>query len=280
MEQNVDSFCSFDNVGEEELKSIDYIPVLLEKEPCLSQEEWDKIMTKNISNLEPSERRLIGISLLKGILPHLRNKIWLYLVNTENLVFNFNKNFYQKLLNIHNNKLENTIKKDIERTFSILKNKQHIENLNGLKQKFLNVLKAYAVFDSEIGYAQGTNFIVLMLILNIEKEIDVFWVFMDIMVNKNWKNIYIPNSSFLMTNLGVVQKKIKNRFPRLYEHFKNENVNKYNINNTLQYLLIFSSGNSFQEQCLLFFRHFSFMKLLLNIVKDSLIYSLYIKKLS
>ena len=38
------------------------------------------------------------------------------------------------------------------------------------------------------------------------------------MVNKNWKDLYLPDSNSLMNHLSILQKKIKSSLPNLYEH--------------------------------------------------------------
>ena len=51
------------------------------------------------------------------------------------------------------------------------------------------MLYAYANFDPEIGYTQGMNFIVYILIKYVGEEEYVFWWLYDIMYYKNWRLI-------------------------------------------------------------------------------------------
>lgn len=246
---------SFVNIGEEELEEVNYSPTSPLNLNPLTNEEWENVFKKPHFNLESNERRKIDISLIKGIDESLRERIWLYLTNIENLSLNFDKNVYSKFLQKKNTKIEDTIKKDIERTFALIKDHKKIKemsqnDLENNKTKLFNVLKAYAIFDRKLNYAQGTNFIALMIILHIKDEVESFWLFVDIMVNKNWKDLYLEDSPCLTNLLCTLQKKIKQNLPELYEHFKKENV-KY-------YLFIFSSVNSSVEQFLLFSQQFLF----------------------
>ena len=52
-----------------------------------------------------------------------------------------------------------------------------------------NILYAYANIDPKLGYSQGMNFIVYVLLKNINDEEKVFWCLYDIMYNKNWRLI-------------------------------------------------------------------------------------------
>lgn len=78
---------------------------------------------------------------------------------------------------------EPLIKKDIARTFP-----DH-ENFKDCKGKGQNgifkILRAYAQFDSEVGYCQGMAFIVGMLLIHIKSEVLTFWTFVSIMFEKD-----------------------------------------------------------------------------------------------
>ena len=272
-ENSKSSCCSFVNFEEEEGKAEN--DSISQSLSSLSEEEWNILLRKQISELEPNERRRIEVSLKKGIDCQLRNNIWLYLVNVDKLSYNFSLNLYQKYLKEKNTLAERNINKDIERTFAILRGTDKLkerstEQIKELKTKLYNILKVYANFDREIGYAQGTNFIVLMIILNIHLEIDSFWLFMDVMVYKNWKEIYKKDSNTLMTLLTTLKKKIKSNIPLLYEHFQTKKV---------KYFIMFSFGNTFLGLYLPFLRPFLFMSLPLSTVKEYSTYSYSTRKM-
>ena len=49
------------------------------------------------------------------------------------------------------------------------------EDSQGGNNKLFNVLKAYANYDNEVGYVQGINYIVGLLLVYIQDEEKVFW---------------------------------------------------------------------------------------------------------
>ena len=55
------------------------------------------------------------------------------------------------------------------------------EDLSCGNNKLFNVLKAYANYDNEIGYVQGMNYIVAMLLFYITDEETVFWCLYQLM---------------------------------------------------------------------------------------------------
>ena len=96
--------------------------------------------------------------------------------------------------NPHNERL---IRKDIQRT--ILGHAEFAVDPATGRNKLYNVLIAYANFDPEVGYCQGMNFIVGMLVLHILNEEDAFWCFVYIMMppsavgisgKHNWREVF------------------------------------------------------------------------------------------
>jgi len=71
------------------------------------------------------------------------------------------------------------ISKDVARTLSELKLWQ--EDLNCGNNKLFNVLKAFANYDNEVGYVQGLNYVVAMMLYYINDEEQVFWCLMSLM---------------------------------------------------------------------------------------------------
>ena len=60
------------------------------------------------------------------------------------------------------------------------------ENLSILDR----LLTAYAGYDTEIGYAQGCNFIMGRLLQVIKDEEITFWTFVTIMHDKAWREVF------------------------------------------------------------------------------------------
>ena len=66
-------------------------------------------------------------------------------------------------------KLEKTIKRDLGARTSFFKYSASA----GLQDSLLKVCKAYALFDKTVGYAQGMNFLIMPLLFNVSKPLDV-----------------------------------------------------------------------------------------------------------
>lgn len=115
-------------------------------------QEWDgEKRPKNLAHLV----RL-------GVPEALRGKIWQKLCNVENNVEMTDR--YRVLLT-KDTKCETVIQRDIHRTFPAHK---FFRETGGSGQDALfKVSKAYAVYDSELGYTQGLSFIAASLLLHV-----------------------------------------------------------------------------------------------------------------
>ena len=87
-----------------------------------------------------------------------------------------------------------------------------------------NVLKAYAAYDSEVRYCQGTNFIVAILLSNIKSKRYTFWTFVNIMNKNKWRDLFTKNTPKLLRMIDLLENSIKKNLPILYVHFQKEDV--------------------------------------------------------
>jgi hypothetical protein len=132
------------------------------------------------------------------------------------------------LLEKKNDEVEYLIRKDIDRTIIHFENRDHI-NLIEVKQKLFNILKAYAVYDNQVGYCQGMNFIVSILLSHIVSQTETFWLFVHLMHEKNWRLFFINNTPKLIKVLEKLTHQIKIKLNDLYDHFEKENVINFNF---------------------------------------------------
>ena len=131
---------------------------------------------------------------------------------------------YHKLLDpsLTNPDNESRIKKDITRTFN-----SYPETLQYLRSEYKNfewksdeglkmlhnVLVAYSNYDTQIGYVQGINYIVGMLLMHIQDEEKAFWCLLYIMNRKNWRCIYQESMAKLFELLALVETRLAEEFP-------------------------------------------------------------------
>lgn len=159
-----------------------------------------------------------------GINDKLRGPIWTTLARSMNAALSHNEDLYYKLININDDALDDRINRDIKRTILYTKNKKNIK-LNSRKTQIFNILKAYAVYDAEVNYCQGTNFIVALILCYINSERLSFWTFLQLMYEKNWRDLFRTSTPKLMKMMEIFQSNLKTKNSLLYKHFETIEVN-------------------------------------------------------
>lgn len=97
-----------------------------------------------------------------GIPAQLRGKLWRIFSNSEQ-DSDVIESEYQNLLQ-ETSPHEKLIRRDLSRTFPTL---DYFKEKDGEGQEMLfNVIKAYSLFDKNVGYCQGLHFVVGCLLLN------------------------------------------------------------------------------------------------------------------
>ncbi len=71
---------------------------------------------------------------------------------------------------------------------------------------------------------QGTNYIVAVLLSNINSQRYCFWTFVQLMNEKNWRFLYLNNTPKLLHMLEILVNRIKKNIPDLYDHFEKQDV--------------------------------------------------------
>jgi len=175
--------------------------------------EW-KYHTKELFKPEtisfsPKQIELIKNLLYTPISRHRRREYWLIASGAKREMLN-NPGYYNSILNNFPNgtqsPAENILKLDISRTFPYLDYFKNVEN----KKKLTRILTAFVRRNATIGYSQGFNFIVARLLMVVEDEEKVFWIFTQII------ETYLPGDFFLLfsgvrKDMKIIEKIIKKK---------------------------------------------------------------------
>ena len=222
------------------------------------QENISKYMNKN-----KSFNNLIKY----GIPKNFREFIWDIIISqkyTNNKYFNYEeeqKVFYYILKNVKNN---NQIEKDLNRTF-INENEKTPKNIAKLRN-ILNCINKY-----NNGYCQGMNFIARFLLeLSNFDEVQAFYIFKNILNDIN--GYFKDGFPLLKKNLDYFDELFQKLNPKLYKHFKKNNIFKeILVGKWFQTLFILSVP--FEELCTiwdnLLFKGFDFVIYISLAILDS-----------
>ncbi|XP_021887995.1 EVI5-like protein isoform X2 [Carica papaya] len=95
------------------------------------------------------------------------------------------------------------------------------------QRSLYNVLKAYSVYDRDVGYVQGMGFLAGLLLLYMSEE-DAFWLLVALLKGA----VHAPMEGLYQVGLPLVQQYlfqfdllVKEQMPKLGEHFTQEMIN-------------------------------------------------------
>ncbi|KAF4352337.1 hypothetical protein G4B88_000940 [Cannabis sativa] len=133
--------------------------------------------------------------------------------------------FMQQLVIYETSASELDIIRDISRTFP-----SHVffQQRHGPGQRSLyNVLKAYSVYDRDVGYVQGMGFLAGLLLLYMSEE-DAFWLLVALLkgaVHAPMEGLYLVGLPLVQQYLFQFEQLVREFLPKLGEHFTQEMIN-------------------------------------------------------
>ncbi|CAL4998615.1 unnamed protein product [Urochloa decumbens] len=160
----------------------------------------------------------------KGIPDCLRGLVWQLISGSRDLLL-MNPGVYETLVIYETSASELEIIRDISRTFP-----SHIffQQRHGPGQRSLyNILKAYSVYDRDVGYVQGMGFLAGLLLLYMSEE-DAFWLLVALLkgaVHAPMEGLYQPGLPLVQQYLSQFEKLVMEHMPKLGQHFVEEMIN-------------------------------------------------------
>ncbi|XP_043077584.1 ecotropic viral integration site 5 protein homolog isoform X4 [Puntigrus tetrazona] len=169
--------------------------------------DWDDWCKRKVGQIKVLTRR--------GVPAHRRPAVWQLLCDVQNVAL---EQKYSDLLK-SSSRSETLILRDLAR---ILPQHQLFHNKVGTCQKQLfNVLKAYSILDQEIGYCQGSVFIVGLLLTQMAEE-DAFYLFVRLMKDFRMRDLYRSDMVELGCCVYQFDTMIKDQLPELHSHFQTQ----------------------------------------------------------
>ncbi|XP_036171226.1 EVI5-like protein isoform X5 [Myotis myotis] len=151
----------------------------------------------------------------KGIPHHFRAIVWQLLCSATNMPV---KNQYSELLKM-SSPCEKLIRRDIARTYP---EHEFFKGQDSLGQEVLfNVMKAYSLVDREVGYCQGSAFIVGLLLMQMPEE-EAFCVFVRLMQEYRLRELFKPSMAELGLCIYQFEYMLQEQLPDLNTHFRSQ----------------------------------------------------------
>ncbi|XP_063687156.1 EVI5-like protein isoform X2 [Bolinopsis microptera] len=172
---------------------------------------WLEIMKRWDSNSRKKQKSQVEKLVYRGVPNDLRALIWMVLANDSNK--SHLRLRYPELIE-QTSPCEKLIRRDICRTYP-----EHKFFKEQGQEALFNVIKAYSLHDREVGYCQGSPFIVGILLLQMPEE-EAFCVLVELMESYRMREFFKPSMKELSVNLYILSELIQEQIPELHLHFK------------------------------------------------------------
>lgn len=199
-------------------KSSDTSQISLTASGPLTEEEniwqtWGGIVTDwdaSQKRTNPTVKELVR----KGVPHHFRAIVWQLLCGASEE----HKKQYANYIKA-TSACEKLIRRDIARTYP---EHDFFKEKDGLGQEALfNVMKAYSIHDREVGYCQGSGFIVGLLLMQMPEE-EAFAVLVQIMQQHRMRDMFKPSMAELGLCMYQLESLVQEHFPELHVHFQTQ----------------------------------------------------------
>ncbi|KZO98865.1 RabGAP/TBC, partial [Calocera viscosa TUFC12733] len=198
----------FDKLHEEQEK--------LEEHEEIDWDFWGEVMA-DYELVARTRAKELSEAIQKGIPAALRGTIWQLMSASKDMNL---EQVYAELLK-DSSPHEKSIMRDLGRTFP---NHEYFQDVQGIGQENLfNVVKAYSLYDPEVGYCQGMPFVVAALLLNMPDE-EAFCVLVRLMKSYDLRGHFLPEMPGLQLRLFQFDRLVEELLPLLHQHFVRQGV--------------------------------------------------------
>ncbi|XP_023174372.1 ecotropic viral integration site 5 ortholog isoform X1 [Drosophila hydei] len=168
--------------------------------------DWDGALKRK----NPCVRELVR----RGIPHHFRAIVWQQLSGAADA----DKKQYAEYIKA-TSACEKVIRRDIARTYPEV---DFFKEKDGPGQEALfNVIKAYSLHDREVGYCQGSGFIVGLLLMQMPEE-EAFAVLVQIMQQHRMRHMFKPSMSELGLCMYQLENLVQEQIPDMHLHFQQQ----------------------------------------------------------
>ncbi|XP_037938194.1 ecotropic viral integration site 5 ortholog isoform X2 [Teleopsis dalmanni] len=168
--------------------------------------DWEGALKRK----NPCVRELVR----RGIPHHFRAIVWQELCGAAEA----DKKQYAEYIKA-TSACEKVIRRDIARTYPEV---DFFKEKDGPGQEALfNVIKAYSLHDREVGYCQGSGFIVGLLLMQMPEE-DAFAVLVQIMQQHRMRDMFKPSMSELGLCMYQLENLVQEQIPEMHIHFQQQ----------------------------------------------------------
>lgn len=177
---------------------------------------WGRVVS-DYQAVAKQEPKRLSEAVQKGIPSTLRGMMWQLMSQSKDEEMELIYSHYLKQTSMH----EKFIQRDLARTFP---KHEYFLDKDGIGQENLfNVVKAYSLYDPEVGYTQGLAFIAGPLLLNMPDE-EAFCVLVKLMKVYNLRGHFVPGMPGLQLRLYQFDRLVEELLPKMHTHFARQGI--------------------------------------------------------
>ncbi|EPQ30179.1 uncharacterized protein PFL1_02295 [Pseudozyma flocculosa PF-1] len=186
------------------------------EDEAINWEFWGNVMS-NYQQVARTQPRELSRAIQAGIPAALRGMMWQLMSSSKDEEMEIIYAYYLKQSSPH----EKAIRRDLNRTFP---EQDYFQDGKGIGQENLfNVVKAYSLYDPEVGYCQGMQFVVGPLLLNMPDE-EAFSTLVRLMKSYDLRGHFTPNMPSLQLRLFQFDRLLEEFLPLLHMHLVRQGV--------------------------------------------------------
>lgn len=188
----------------------------IEEDPEDTWQTWGKIVSE-WEHYSKKKTQYVKELVRQGIPHHFRGLVWQLLCNAHD---SSEKEKYAEYMK-SSSPCEKVIRRDIARTYP---EHDFFKEKDGPGQESLfNVMKAYSLHDREVGYCQGSAFIVGLLLMQMPEE-EAFAVLVRIMQDYKMREMFKPSMAELGLCMYQLECLVQELLPELHVHFQSQSL--------------------------------------------------------
>ncbi|KAK9462051.1 rab-GTPase-TBC domain-containing protein [Lipomyces oligophaga] len=183
-----------------------------DSEADLASIDWDfwTLIVSDYSSMAKSHPTELSHAIQNGLPPPLRGTIWQLMASSKSSIL---EEVYTDLIT-ETSPHEKMIHRDLSRT-SFAKSVK--------TESLFNVLKAYTLFDPEVGYIQGMAFITVPLVLVLKEE-EAFCLLVNLMKIYLLRDMFLPEMPALHLRLYQFDRILEETVPKVHTHLARQGV--------------------------------------------------------
>lgn len=172
-------------------------------------EFWSDVIS-DYANVARNRPRELSSAIASGFPSEVRGLIWQVIASSKSSSL---EELYREILK-ESSPHEKAIRRDLSRT-SFVKSADH--------ESLFRIIKAYSLFDPDVGYTQGMAFIAAPILINME-EAEAFCLLVRLMKDYDFRSLFSPNMPGLHLRLFQFDRMLEDMLPPVHVHLSRQGV--------------------------------------------------------